>query len=171
MACFYSTRGLPLNNCKHTHTQSSNRQREGYLTVLPSSCLKPYGLGGRGGGGRGVWGGRWRLKGLPSTHFPSLFSQISGWHFKKSRASLLTLYMHKGLYCVSTDHDHQGLRWDLIFWPDLSLVGDLYTKMHSNAHRLWQIAAVGSRRSGRRWIAGHHRSPAATPGDLWWPWD
>ena len=40
------------------------------------------------------------------------------------------------LYPFSTDHGHQGLRCDLIFGPDLSLVGELYTKMHSNAHRL-----------------------------------
>ena len=71
------------------------------------------------------------------------------------------------LYCVSTDHDHQGLREDLIFWPDLSLVGNLFQKMHSNAHPTWQIAAVGSRRSDGR-------SPQVTcgdPGDLQWPLD
>ena len=47
-------------------------------------------------------------------------------------------------------------------WPDRSLVGDLFQKMHSNAHPTWQIAAVGSRRSDRRW--GDPRWPAVTLG-------
>ena len=98
-------------------------------------------------------------------------TERSNWNYYDLQMTQMLVIAHyiDGLLCrVSTDHGHQGLRCDLIFLPNRSLVGNLYTKMHSNAHRLWQIAVVGSRgdlRIKRRfktktyWIAGRRRSP------------
>ena len=66
---------------------------------------------------------------------------------------MLLKHIYQCLCWVSTDHDHQRLRGDFLFWVSRSLVGHLYTKMHSNAHRLGKFVAE----EVADVIAGHHR--------------
>ena len=60
----------------------------------------------------------------------------SSWERAYYKFVISSHILNRSLCGVSTDHDNQGLRCDLIFWPNWSLVGDLYTKMHSNVHCL-----------------------------------